>query len=62
MAGMNAKSVSKERIFCDKCDKTTLHKVTFAKRYAGLPKTLRDKKVVKTICLECGCKKFPPHI
>jgi RNase P subunit RPR2 len=62
MTGMKAKSTSKESMFCNECNKTTPHEVTFAKRYAGLPKTLRDKKVVKTICLECGCKKFLPHI
>jgi hypothetical protein len=60
MADMNEKSISKESIFCDECNKTTQHEVTVAKQYAGIPKTLRRKKVVKTICLECGCKKFQP--
>jgi RNase P subunit RPR2 len=58
---MNVKSTSKESMFCDRCNEVTLHEVTLAKRYAGIPKTLRDKKVVKTICLQCGCKKSLPH-
>jgi len=62
MPGMNDKSISKGSILCDKCNKTTQHEVTVAKQYAGKTKTLRRKKVVKTICLECGRKKFLPHI
>lgn len=57
---MKDKLTSKESLFCDECGRATLHEVTFAERYAGLPKTLRDKKVVKKICLECGCKKIMP--
>lgn len=60
MGGMGVKSISKESMFCEKCNKTTLHVVTLARRYAGIPKTLRDKKVVKTRCLECGLKKSLP--
>jgi hypothetical protein len=60
MADMNQKFTSKESIFCDECNKTTQHEVTIAKQYAGRPKTLRRKKVVKTICLECGRKKVLP--
>ena len=62
MAGMNEKSISKERIFCDKCDRTTQHEVTVAKQYAGNPKMLRRKKVVKAVCLECGRKNSLPHL
>ena len=61
MAVMNEKTTYKESIFCDKCNKTTQHEVTVAKQCAGRPKTLRRKKVVKTICLECRRKKFQPN-
>jgi uncharacterized Zn finger protein len=39
---------------CDKCQKITTHRVTYARILSGTPKTLKRKQPIKAECLECG--------
>lgn len=50
-----------KRLFCNKCQKITTHRVTYARMLSGTPKILRKEQPTKAECLECGNTRRDMH-